>query len=383
MSGHHDIDFSLLPADIIVDAMLPRFVSTAAARRASIAAVLLLAVAAGSLALFRADPWADRGSGLPAGFSLDLQTHLSVDPALLRFTQTAAIAVPFSGLRAVAVGPQDRIYVAADRAVHIVRSDGTPQGMLQLGGQPTCLAVAGTSHIAPGRVYVGTGRQIELFDATGAAAGTWPGLSEKSLLTSIAVGANDVFVADAGMRVVLRYSGEGKMIGQIGRRDPDRQMPDFIIPSAYFDVALGLDGEVCAVNPGARRVQMYTYDGDLEGFWGQAGPGIEGFFGCCNPAHLAVLPNGQFVTSEKGIPRIKVYSEQGDFDGVVAGPQQLGVSAAAIGDPRALEGQPVFDIATDRHGRVLVLDPIARMVRIFARTPSGPRVNGNGEVPGK
>jgi hypothetical protein len=274
------------------------------------------------------------------------------------------------------VGPEDRIYVAADRAVHIFRSDGTPHAVLRVEGQPSCLAVAAAGHIAPGRIYVGTGQQIELFDAAGAAAGTWPALGERSLLTSIAVAANDVFAADAGARVVLRYNNGGKIVGQIGRRDPDRQMPGFVIPSPYFDVVLGPDGEVCAVNPGALRIQIYTREGELEGFWGQASPGIDGFFGCCNPAHLAVLPSGQFVTSEKGIPRIKVYSDQGDFDCVVAGPRQLEMNDAAIGDPRVGEGQPVFDIATDRHGRVLVLDPMARSVRVFSRKPSGPGANG-------
>ena len=34
------------------------------------------------------------------------------------------------------------------------------------------------------------------------------------------------------------------------------------------------------------------------------------FFGCCNPAQLAVLPDGRFVTAEKGIPRVKIYSRE-------------------------------------------------------------------------
>jgi len=35
--------------------------------------------------------------------------------------------------------------------------------------------------------------------------------------------------------------------------------------------------------------------------WGKRS-GIADFFGCCNPAHLALLPDGRFVTSGKGIP---------------------------------------------------------------------------------
>ncbi len=36
------------------------------------------------------------------------------------------------------------------------------------------------------------------------------------------------------------------------------------------------------------------------------------FCGCCNPAHFAVIPQG-FVTAEKGINRIKILDQNGDF----------------------------------------------------------------------
>ena len=117
-------------------------------------------------------------------------------------------------------------------------------------------------------------------------------------------------------------------------------------------------------------------DGELDGFWGQAGAAIEAFFGCCNPAHLALLPDGRFVTSEKGIPRVKIYSDQGDLDCVVAGPQELGVAETALGDPRSGADERVFDIATDTQGRVVVLDSKTRRVRIFAPRPSGAGAGG-------
>ena len=56
-----------------------------------------------------------------------------------------------------------------------------------------------------------------------------------------------------------------------------------------------------------------------------------------------MLPDGRFVTAEKGIPRIKVYSPRGEFECVVAGPKQMKAVAA--------------DLAADRRGRILALDP--------------------------
>ncbi|MBM3243119.1 hypothetical protein FJZ31_43220, partial [Candidatus Poribacteria bacterium] len=44
---------------------------------------------------------------------------------------------------------------------------------------------------------------------------------------------------------------------------------------------------------------------------------IDGFCGCCNPVNFAMLPDGRFVTCEKGLPRVKIYDADGTFSGVV------------------------------------------------------------------
>jgi hypothetical protein len=80
---------------------------------------------------------------------------------------------------------------------------------------------------------------------------------------------------------------------------------------------------------------------------------IEGFCGCCNPSHFAIREDGSFVTSEKGIPRIKVYDRLGRLAAVVAGPDNFD------------EGTVGLDLALDSAQRILVLDPARRAVRIF------------------
>jgi hypothetical protein len=333
-----------------------------------IVAVVAVAVGIASYAIVKDDPWAKRGSGLPKTFTLDLKDLINVDPDLIRFEQTAQFAVPLQQVRAIAVGPERKIYVAGNRAVHVFHADGRSQMVIATKGAPSCIAVGPSDHAAPGRIYVGAGRRIELFDPDGKPAGTWEGFDEMAMLTSIAVAKNDVFVADAGNRVVLRYDASGKLVGKIGAPDPDREMPGFIVPSPHFDVAVDPEGLIYVANPGVGRIETYTLDGDLEAFWGKAGPAIGDFFGCCNPSQFALLPSGQFVTSEKGIPRIKVYSNAGELVCVVAGPQQLEVAESEIGDPRFSSGQVVFDVATDDQGHVLVLDPRKRSVRIFTPT---------------
>ena len=116
--------------------------------------------------------------------------------------------------------------------------------------------------------------------------------------------------------------------------DPERHTSEFVIPSPHFDLVAGPDETFWVVNPGKRRIESYSRPGELQSMWGQAGAALADFFGCCNPAHLALLPDGRFVTSEKGIPRIKIYSEAGEFAArggraQRAGCQRLGVGRCA------------------------------------------------------
>ncbi|MCH5373668.1 MAG: hypothetical protein JJ992_06805, partial [Planctomycetes bacterium] len=243
---------------------------------------------------------------------------------------------------------------------------------IPLSGEPKCLAVAGADHRFPGRLYVGFDSQVEVFDAEGTSLSSWSqGLDDRSLLTSLAVFEDSIFAADAGNRVVLRWDLEGRLIETIGRADPENNVLGFIIPSPHFDIAIPADGVLRVANPGVRRIEAYTLDGDLLGHWGEASSQIEGFFGCCNPSNFAMLADGGFVTAEKGIPRIKVYSAQGQFQSVVATPQTL-VPGLTIGQEiRDDHAVGVFDVAVDTSGRVLVLDPNKRQVRIFERKDRG------------
>jgi hypothetical protein len=60
-----------------------------------------------------------------------------------------------------------------------------------------------------------------------------------------------------------------------------------------------------------------------------------------------------------------VYSTAGDLQQVVAGPRQLGVDAAALGDARGNQKERVFDITVNARGDVLVLDAHKRCVIVF------------------
>jgi len=327
-------------------------------------AVIVLAVVLGALALLRVHPWGEQGSDPLGEADEGLEKLRKIDPALIQYRQTAEIPVRMQEVTALAVAPRNvvpdgQIYVAGDQAIHVFGPDGEKRAEIALRGQPVCLAVGGAEHVPPGRVYVGMQDHVELLGVGGTPETAWDRPGEKALLTSLAVAQNDVFVADAGNRVVWRYDTSGKQKGRIGARDVRRGIPGFVIPSPYFDVAVAPDGLLRVVNPGGLRIEAYTFDGDLERFWGKGAATLEGFFGCCNPAHFAIFGDGRFVTAEKGVPRVKVYGPEGEFICVVAGPEQLDVVAA--------------DVAVDARDRVLILDPKARSVRVFEHKPTSSR----------
>ena len=333
-----------------------------------IVAVVLLAIVAGVVAVLTIDRSGERDRGLSERFGYHIDKFKKVDPALIRYEQRGEISCPMQMVRAVATGPGDRVYVAGDEGIHVFDPGGAPVSKIALEGKPTCLAVGGAGHAFPERVYAGLDRRVAVIDSEGEPAGTWDLPGKKGPLTSIAAAKDDVFVADYPNHIVLRYDTSGKLAGRIGAWDKEQGTPGLVIPSPFFDVAVDPGGRLWVVNPGALRVECRSFEGRLERFWkAESSPAIADFFGCCNPANLAILPDGRFVTAEKGLLRVKIYSAEGQFECVVAGPEQL-EPPPPIGDQGVRDTEyTAVDVAVDSKGRVLILDLAAARVRIFER----------------
>lgn len=300
------------------------------------------------------------GHSLGSEFTYDLSKFYKTDPALIQYDESAKIATGFKELRAIAMGPEDRVYAAGDQAVRVFSKAGERVSEFELDERPRCLAAAAT-----GTIFAGMKQHVQVFNASGAQQARWKSAGSDAVLTAVAVAEKDVFVADAGNRVVLRYDLSGKLVGRIGKKDAAKHILGFIVPSPYLDLGVGPDGLLWVVNPGRHRLEAYTFDGDIQNYWGEESLGVKGFCGCCNPIHFARLPDGRFVTSEKGLPRVKVYSARGDFEGVVAGPEFF---PKQIENPNAAGASSVcMDLAVDSAGRVLLADAFTREVRVFTR----------------
>lgn len=317
----------------------------------ALSSIAVIAIAAGYLM-----PWLaqrrDRSKPcnlLECDTHTDLGEYAKTDPRLILFDEMPPLDPGIPNLRALAVGPEDRIYIAGENTVVLLTPDwkriSGPDKTLS--GSVHCL----TAHDRD--FFIGTQNHVEVMKDHSLGLIAWETLGKNAYITSIAVTDNDVFVADAGNRIILRYDHDGKLLNRIGAKDTKRGIPGFILPSAYFDVAAGPDGSVWAANTGRHSLENYRPNGDLISSWGDASPDIAGFCGCCNPSHFAILPDGRFVTAEKGFARVKIYDPAGKFLGVVAGPEKFA------------RGTVGLDIAVDSTRRILVLDPKRGKIRVF------------------
>ncbi len=333
-----------------------------------IAAALVVAIGA----LIQLEQSNRAGSGLGQGYRYDISSLANIDPNLIQYESLGpALVTGLSQAYDIDVDRQGKIYVAGEYGVVILDANGgavsTPsrdRGPRERMVTGRCRAVS----VAPnGTIYVGRSDHVEVYDPNGQQTARWDPLGDKALITSVAVTEKTVYVADAGRRQVLLYDPNGMLKGSVSQ-DEENHFDGFIVPSPYFDLAMGRDGLLRVVNPGRLRVDTFTAAGGYEFSWGQASNGIKGFCGCCNPAGLAILPDGRFITAEKGLMRVKVYNSDGGFVGVVAGPEQLEVNM----QPKVCETPEEcqadgLDVAVDSEGRIYVLDTRQATIHVFGR----------------
>jgi len=285
-------------------------------------------------------------------FSYRSDPLFAVDSNLISHVEVAAWPVPVPMPAFLAMRPDGCMIVAGGRMGAILCTNGAVQARFDWpGGAATAVAAA-----PDGRIFVAAGNRVVVGAGTKSAA-IWDSLGEQAQITGIAADSNQVWICDAAQRVVWRFDFDGRLLGQLPLPGTPREM-SFVVPSPSFAVAMAPEGGFWVVNPGRFQLQHHALDGQLLAKWSKPGMTVPAFSGCCNPAFVAVLPNGDLVTSEKKIPRVKIYAPDGTFRSVVAPPLAL------PGD----EGRPV---AVDRAGRVLVLD--GKKIRVFERREGGAR----------
>jgi hypothetical protein len=286
----------------------------------------------------------------------------TVDPSLIVYKPAGEFGAELRRPRRIMVTRDGRVALAGDTAVLVFDRQGNRQSVIQLNRPPYAIAQG-----PDGNLYVALHDHVDVYGLDGAPLASWPNAGENAWLTSVAFAGDQVYLADAGNREILRCDPNGSIKARFGRRGVDHDNPGFIVPSPYFAIAPTSDGKLTVNNPGRHRVERYTLQGEFETAWGEASYAADGFCGCCNPVYVQSLSDGSTITSEKGLTRIKVYRADGTLKGFVASPEQLGggdLAAAQQATDDCRKGCG-FDVAADADNRVLVLDPIRRVVKIY------------------
>lgn len=294
--------------------------------------------------------WDERDETVANPYAYRIDEYKAVPPELIKYKEIKRVGLNLADPRAIDIYG-DKIAIGFKQHLQVIDTAGIEFMNRSLRGPVSAL-----SYSPRGVLFIAFQNNLEIIDSDGNTVDQWDSFTEGSIITSIAFKGDTVFIADAGSHTVYRYNVNGDKTGSFdgttGRLEGNY---GFILPSPYFDLEVDPYDQLWVVNPGLLKVENYTFDGTLRAYWGKPSFEIEGFTGCCNPAQMAILPDGSFVTSEKGLPRIKVYKPSGELDGVVMAPAGL-----------AKDEEPA-DLAIDGEGRIYALDISQKRIRVFER----------------
>ncbi len=282
-------------------------------------------------------------------YAYELDEFERVDPDMIKYSEIKRIGLNIPDPIGIA-SYKDRLGIAYKNHIQVIDTTGVELYRKSINRVVSCISFS-----PDGIIFLGCQDHLELFDENGNNIQRWDTISNQAIITSIAVNENIVYVANAGDQQILMYNYQGEILNSFDGKSRLEGKYGFIIPSPYFDVAIDPDNQLWVANTGLHYIENYTNDGSLRAYWGESSFSLEGFTGCCNPAHFIILSNGSFVTSEKGMVRIKIYLPSGELDCVVAAPDNF-----------EKDSEPP-DITADPLGRIYALDITKKMIRIFER----------------
>lgn len=281
-------------------------------------------------------------------YDIGLDQYSQVDSALIGYREVLNLSLNEKDKKGIAFG-MNRLWVIGVNFIQAVSTEGAMLLKKELDKTPTSITIFKSD------IYISFNDEIRRYAEDGSQLFSWPLQGDSILITGMAANDSILYAADAGKRRVLKFRTDGTPLATFDGKRETGDLHGFIIPSPYFDLAFTPDGELWVVNPGKHALENYTPEGRLRGYWNRTSAGIDGFSGCCGPAQIAILPDGSFVTAEKGLVRIKVHQPNGDLSTVVAPPSKFP------------GGTHAPDLAVGDNGVIYALDFDQKMIRVFEK----------------
>lgn len=223
----------------------------------------------------------------------------------------------------------ERMVAVGESALSVYSPDGNVEESFAVGSDVRDICIKDEE------IYVLFPSRIEVYSHHGDLLRGWDACSDNSDYCSLTVTPTGVFVTDVFAKNICKYDHEGGLVRFIDSPN------GFVVPSYSFAIA-AWNGTIYCSNPGRHLVESYSEDGKYISSFGQAGTATGSFSGCCNPVHISFSPNGELLTSEKGIPRISCFSREGDFRSVLLNKKALG------------GGYDAYEARMTSDGRILV-----------------------------
>ncbi len=309
--------------------------------------IVILVIVVGILAVIMVDFLGNRPDQRGDNpYELDVDQYKEVDAALISHKETRNFSLGLLISSDMSLH-KDILYISGNSSLAVLPLDGSQASMYEI------LPGATSLEVDDANIFIGFGSYVAKYSHKGELLQQWADMGERTVITNIAVKGDHIYVADAGNRRIVIYNREGEQTGAFEGKAETAAGHGFIVPSANFDLAVNAYGELWVVNPGKHALENYSDDGRMRGYWETRSFDIDGFLGCCNPARITTMEDGSFVTSEKGLVRIKIYDQSGKLLSVVAWPELFKEEGEAP------------EVCVDAEGVIYALDFDKDMVRVF------------------
>jgi len=125
------------------------------------------------------------------------------------------------------------------------------------------------------------------------------------------------------------------------------------------------DGSLYAAENARYRVVRFDAEGKSLSSWGSASRDtVEGFGSCCNPMNLFFGPGGELYTAESGMGRIKRYTPDGKFLGLIG---EVGVQRFTRAGRTAASCSNMTLAVSKDGSRIFVQDVAQNVIRVLLK----------------
>lgn len=326
------------------------------------AGLVAVALAVPTLAAERHPP-SRRGSEPVEDVGAETATHKEAEPLDVAFSNITALRMTAKGNLLAADSTEKTIKIIDPKGKHFASVtlpfgpealDVAPDGTLYCGGQGKLAKLDGKGKVV---------RTVDL--PTGDSPSAQPprrGRSRTPRVSGIAVTEQDVFVA----------IGAGWSLGsksKLYRLDRDLGSPKQLAEGLRgccqrCDIVVH-KGDLYLAENAVHRVVRYDREGKALGKWGERSrTGLEGFGSCCNPMNLCVGGDGSLYTAESGTARVKRYTLDGKFLGLVG---YVGTTRFSRAGGLAASCSNIAIAVTAGGDRVYVMDYPNKKIRVLEK----------------